>query len=1225
MDTSNHPNARSLREFDIHNPAEIEGVQILKHCYNEFKIDISFFIKLHEKKTNVYKLKSDYVNLISSTYVNKTKTMHKYNRTQENATITELEYPHIYVSTVEVNKKSFTGDEKYIEKEEEKIERGIGEVVKEAGEGVKEAGEGSEETMEEVKENYIAQMHRSRREIKINRYNKKYLGVLLNFNTLEEFLNAKRNEHINYALNDIRSYLKEHNCVERSKEGRKEESIYDDSFWEYKAGELNFFEKINKYLILSYLDLKTFICYYSIANPIIKPDEDYKLITPFERIFFYIDSRTLYLNNDKRGFNITDLLYLSYNIDTYFDNFKMFIKSNIFLLLKFDSNNNTIRKFNYTQYYSTCLYNMCLYTNGRAVRSKREKEFYQINNFKKLFEYLSSINWGKGNRGHMNEWKKEEWKKRKEEGEEKREDNCVSELCQNLDMVILPITCLSELKEDIKNSKDRVLKNIKKDIFDLYICVIDPNYTHNSLGWDFRNFLYFFSKKYELYNFEIDLLAFRDLSLLSDECVCKFNMEKELLWIYPIHNIRGVNTNNRDYTSPYVSNICKVNYTNINKNNSNGCINEYSTMKKEECKDRESIHTNNSIFVCMNMDDIDKSLIGKTTGNTSSFNDNTNVCNGITCNTATAIDSNATKAFEIINEKKPLVKYFLNSSIFKIKFPNKHSFEEGPKKLNFSRDEKCTYGDTDIRSINLMTNCSFECTAKLDLSVNTKLENREKSKDKNTSSCSILISSNSNKHIMRNNSKYEIISGWKTYEKVIHGTKKQSIIYVINLNDFLNKNTIQRISVELNIKLIKWKILKDLKFEKIKKLKILIIGLGTLGCMVARNCVSWGIQNFTFIDNARVSYSNVSRQYLYTIADAERYGNLGEYKCIAAKNNLLKISPDINITAKVMDIPMPGHLNYLKDKNIENKMKELDELIENHDVVFLLTDSKESRYFPCLLIAEKQYNCLKEIRKIVTHDTPKQVVHSDTTSDTNTHIAYTDHVTYTYHTNVYKKSGLSNEGNFDRNTFYNNILTNVKKLPKMPPLGITVAIGFDSFLVLRHSFLYFKAACYFCNDMHSPSDSLTYRTLDEKCTVTRSGISTISSAMSTELLISLTQHPLYFFAPHSDQDQYIYNYDSNNKSVNNDETKKTNLSNSFISCLGATPHILTFNLANFSIKKLFSHAFEKCLCCSENVISLYQEDKMDFIKNVISDSLVLERVTNIGQLKVQENDVILLD
>jgi ubiquitin-like modifier-activating enzyme ATG7 len=66
-------------------------------------------------------------------------------------------------------------------------------------------------------------------------------------------------------------------------------------------------------------------------------------------------------------------------------------------------------------------------------------------------------------------------------------------------------------------------------------------------------------------------------------------------------------------------------------------------------------------------------------------------------------------------------------------------------------------------------------------------------------------------------------------------------------------------SVDMNLKLIRWRMVPSLKLEPLADLKVLIMGAGTLGCNLARSLLGWGIRNFTFVDNSVVSYNNPVR------------------------------------------------------------------------------------------------------------------------------------------------------------------------------------------------------------------------------------------------------------------------------------------------------------------------------------------------------------------------------
>ena len=114
--------------------------------------------------------------------------------------------------------------------------------------------------------------------------------------------------------------------------------------------------------------------------------------------------------------------------------------------------------------------------------------------------------------------------------------------------------------------------------------------------------------------------------------------------------------------------------------------------------------------------------------------------------------------------------------------------------------------------------------------------------------------------------------------------------------------------------------LKSVDFEgqeKLKAARVLIVGLGGLGCAASQYLASAGVGHLTLVDFDTVSLSNLQRQILHTDA------NIGQPKVFSAKARLEAINPHIQIEA----------LNQHCDE------KTWAELIANCDLVLDCTDN----------------------------------------------------------------------------------------------------------------------------------------------------------------------------------------------------------------------------------------------------------------------------------------------
>ncbi|KAJ2160564.1 Autophagy protein 7 [Coemansia sp. RSA 552] len=359
------------------------------------------------------------------------------------------------------------------------------------------------------------------------------------------------------------------------------------------------------------------------------------------------------------------------------------------------------------------------------------------------------------------------------------------------------------------------------------------------------------------------------------------------------------------------------------------------------------------------------------------------------------------------------------------------------------------------------------------------------------------------------------VGGWERNER------ERLAPRVADLSATMDPGRLASSALDLNLQLMRWRLAPNIDLARMAGLRALLVGAGTLGAYAARGLLAWGVRKITFVDNGHVSFSNPPRQPLYEFEDCLAGG---KPKAAAAAASLRRIFPGVDAQGVQLAIPMPGHTVAAAEVDVTHRaVDRLDSLVADHDVVFLLTDSRESRWLPTLLGALHG--------KIV----------------------------------------------------------------------LCVALGFDSFVAMRHgagavgdaagSGNPDRLGCYFCNDVVAPTDSLSDRTLDQQCTVTRPGLAPIAAGTAVELLSTLVQHPQGVCAPAPPPPST--NGDSD---VGEDDS----------SVFGLPPHQIRGYLAGFRQHSIVGQASHMCTACSPAVLAAYRTHGFDFLLRAFNNTPVRE-------------------
>ncbi|XP_065094845.1 uncharacterized protein LOC135715532 [Ochlerotatus camptorhynchus] len=191
-------------------------------------------------------------------------------------------------------------------------------------------------------------------------------------------------------------------------------------------------------------------------------------------------------------------------------------------------------------------------------------------------------------------------------------------------------------------------------------------------------------------------------------------------------------------------------------------------------------------------------------------------------------------------------------------------------------------------------------------------------------------------------------------------------------------------------------------------------------------------------------------------------------------------------------------------------------------------------------------------------------------------------------------------------------------------MTINAALGFDSFLVMRHgaqSTTYLQQSievegfkelsgsrlgCYFCNDIVAPGNSLKDRTLDQQCTVTRPAVASIASSLAVELAVSLLQHDGRDGAP-------AY-YKTSNTILDIADIPE--------GILGIMPHSIRGNISTFNYLITATERFSECIACSKQILERFGHHGKTFVMEALNSAKVLEDIAGISNLTCGVDEMI---
>jgi ubiquitin-like modifier-activating enzyme ATG7 len=404
------------------------------------------------------------------------------------------------------------------------------------------------------------------------------------------------------------------------------------------------------------------------------------------------------------------------------------------------------------------------------------------------------------------------------------------------------------------------------------------------------------------------------------------------------------------------------------------------------------------------------------------------------------------------------------------------------------------------------------------------------------------------------------VTGWE------RGEQNKVTSRTVDLAAYMDPSRLADQAVDLNLKLIKWRISPTIDLDTIKHTKCLLLGAGTLGSYVARNLMGWGVRKITLVDNGRVSYSNPVRQPLYDFKDCQ---NGGVWKAQRAADALMEIYPGIDSEGVVLNVPMAGHPILGVESKTQKQYEQLKRLIEAHDVVFLLMDTRESRWLPTVMA--------KSAGKMVI----------------NAALGFDSYMVM--------RHGLRAPKPIAKESREGTVVVH----PPDEPNPLARAASIPTFNTDGVKADPDELGCYFCSDVVAPADSQKSATLDQQCTVTRPGAAPIASALAVELLVSLTQHRMKGHAPAAQP--------PTSTALASAPPTDPTLRDSHP--LGTVPHQLRGYMSTWQTLQIRGKAYDCCSACSPTILEAYERDGWEFVKRAINEPGFVEEVSGLAEVQ----------